>query len=172
MCKVLPTTYGVFVLLFASRVPDPVAVTSMSCLSQRRGSDGAGRDPSPGMILSNQLLPIRGFCFLHSPSALVCGWDRVQNAEAGFLFLFLDSSFPKCCFHLPGCPYSRCVLFCFLFPNTQPLTIPAEARARVMMRRSPLAAGAGIDALGAKDVPSQAGLHSPPPFGCKYLLAS
>lgn len=59
--------------------------------------------------------PFIGGCFFslwHSPSVLVCGQDRVQKADACLLFLFLDASFPKCCFHLPGCPNSR-----FFFPQ-------------------------------------------------------
>ena len=108
---------------------------TLSCLSERHGNDDAGSGRLPRVILNNKFLPVCGWFFLfHSPLALVCGWEKVQNAEACLLFLFLDVSFPKCCFHLSGCLISR-----FLFSSTPPLATPAEAHAHVTMPWSPFA---------------------------------
>lgn len=68
---------------------------------------------------------------LHSPSALVCGWDRLQNAEAFSLSPFLDAYFPKCQVHLSGQLYTG-----FFFSNT-PCECPPPPDTAHIVRLAP-----------------------------------
>ena len=47
MCEVLATKWGAFVLTFTFSVPDPLAIMTMSCPSERDGIDDSGSDKSP-----------------------------------------------------------------------------------------------------------------------------
>lgn len=168
MCEVLPTTYGVFVLLFL------ILWLLRVCPASARGVAVMVQvvTPLPAWFSVISFFLFLAFAFCILPRHWFVDGIEYKMLKLVFYFFFLILPSLNAVFTFQVVLTVDVFCFVLFFPNTQPLTTPAKARARVMMRWSPLAAGAGIDALGAKDVPSQAGLHSPPPFGCKYLLAS
>lgn len=137
-------------------VPDPLALT-MPCLSERHSNDDLDNTTSPQIEWVCFVAMFSGI-LLHSPSALVCGWDWVQNAEAFSLFPFLDAYFTKCHVHLLGQLYEGSPL-----PHPQHSTWATGCQGTSTHCEAwPPLAGAGTYVLGMRDVPSQTGLHSLP----------
>lgn len=146
-------------------IPDPLAVT-MPSLSERHSNDDRDNNTSPQIEWVCFVAMFSGI-LLHSPSALVSGWDRVQNAEAFSLFPFLDAYFSKCHVHLLGQLYEGF----FSFPPTLHVGHRLPRHMHTLWGLAPIGwswnFSAGNEGCAFSDRAPQ-----PSPFRCKRLLAS